>query len=73
MQFKKIHLKFLVNACKNVSNLFLFLPSFFFLLIINDRVGRKCLCRQNLENRVLQITQNNISHTKSLMINYIII
>ena len=44
----------------------LFFPSFFFfLLIISDRIGRKCVCRQ--------ITQNNINHPKSLMINYIII
>ena len=43
---------------------------FFFLLIIGDRVGRKYLCNQDLWIRVLQITQNNISHPKSLMINY---
>ena len=50
-----------------------FLCFFLFLLMISDKVARRCLCRQDLRTCVLQITQNNISHPKSLMVNYIII
>ena len=45
----------------------------FFLLIISGRVDRKCFCRQDLRIRGMQITQNNISHPQSLMVNYVII
>ena len=59
---------------QNVSNIFLsFFFSFFFLLIITDKVVNRCLCRQYLQICVLKITQNNTSFPKSHMINYIII
>ena len=64
----KIPSKYLQKCFKSF-----FIPYvFLFLLIVSDRVGRKCLCMQDLEIRGLQITQNNISHPKLLMINYII-
>ena len=71
MQFKEIHLKLPINACK-MFQLFFFL-SFFFLLIITDKVVNRCLCRQYLQICVLKITQNNTSYPKSRIINYIII
>ena len=57
-------LKFLANACKKIFFFFLFL---FFLLIISCH--EVCL-QERSEICDLQITQNNISHPKSLMINY---
>ena len=72
MQLEGIQLKFLVNASKNVLSFFSSL-FFSFLLIISDRVGRKYLCKQDTQIRVLQIMQNNISNLKSLIINYITI
>ena len=58
---------------KCLNHLFFFLFFFLFLLIISDKGAMRWLCRQDLWICVLQIVQNNISHLKSLMINYIII
>ena len=58
---------------KCLQKYFSFSSSCFLLLIINETVDTKYLCRQDLQIRVLENTQNNISHPKSLVINYIII
>ena len=58
---------------KCLQKCFSFSSSCFLLLIISETVDTKYLCRQDLQIRVLENTQNNISHPKSLVINYIII
>ena len=71
MRIKEIHLKFPINACKNVLIFF-----FLFLFLVNNqlyKVARRCLSKQSLQICVLQIMQNNLSNPKPLMINHIII